>query len=207
MSPARGERSSNLERSQDRFDKLGKAPRVGVHRISGRVRRGWRYLIVGLVASAVLIAAGIIGLKFIDYRGTESTAPRASEGSAEEKVVPKLDPEATIVILNGNPTLNLAAGLDEAITANQWGKILFSDNADSRDVPISAVFYSDVADLAAAEGLADKLGGVSTYESQNYVQFGARLVVLLGADYAGPGFTEAKQITAQLGGEAVAKTQ
>ncbi len=207
MSADPGKRGSKSELPADRFDSLEKSPRVGAHRISGRVRRIWRYLIVGVVASAVLITAGVIAVNLVDYHGSESNAPQTSGGSDEPEVKPELDPSATIVILNGNPTLNLAAGVDEAISTNQWGQIMFSDNADTRDVQISAVFYSNAEDLAAAKGLAEKLGGVSTYESQDYLQFGARLVVLLGADYAGPGFDEAEKITAQLGGEAVATNQ
>ena len=35
--------------------------------------------------------------------------------------------------------------------------------------------------------LAKELGGVSTFQGSDYDEYGARLIVLLGADYAGPG--------------------
>ena len=74
-----------------------------------------------------------------------------------------------------------------AITQNGWGQILFSAPAASSDVKISAVFYSTPEDEAAALGLAKELGGVSTFQSSDYDEYGARLIVLLGVDYAGPG--------------------
>src|SRR5690606_29029883 len=75
----------------------------------------------------------------------------------------------------------------DAIMAEGWGQVLFSENLAESDVSISAVFYRDAADEAAARGLAEKRGGVSTYLTEDYAEFDARLIVLIGADYAGPG--------------------
>ena len=73
------------------------------------------------------------------------------------------------------------------ITQNGWGQILFSAPAASSDVQISAVFFSKPEDEPAALALAKELGGVSTFQSSDYDEYGAKLIVLLGSDYAGPG--------------------
>lgn len=202
--------TSSLQPGGDRFDRLPKNPRVGAHRISGRVRRFWRYFLVALIAIALLVTAGIIGVNSIGS-GTGSNGASGSNGETAApqpaQTQPELDPTATVVVLNGTTTPNLAAGVDEVITRNGWGQIMFSDNAVSSDVEISAVFYASEADEAAALGLAAELGGVSIYESQNYTEYGARLVVLLGADYAGPGAEEAAAITARADAEPVAVTE
>lgn len=187
---------------QDRFDELPKGRRVGAHRIAGRVRRFWRYLVAGIVATAVIVTIGIIGVNSIG--GTSDPMPNAPQQTQDDRVTPELDPTATVAVLNGTPTPNLAAGVDQVITANGWGQITFSGDAASREVQISAVFYLAAEDETAAAGLAAELGGVSTYQSSDYADYGVRLVVLLGADYAGPGEEEAAAITVRLGGEPAA---
>jgi len=184
----------------DRFDQPRRSNRVGAHRITGRVRRTWRYVAVGAIATVLLIAAGIFWANSIGGGGASDTS---SQGQTEEQgqATPQLDPTATIAVLNGTLTPNLAAGVDQVITANSWGVIALSDDAAQRDVSISAVFYASPEDEAAAAGLAAELGGVSTYQSDSYSEYGVRLVVLLGADYAGPGQDEAAAITERLSGD------
>lgn len=182
---------------RDRFDELPHSSRVGAHRVTGRPRRFWAYFLTALIAIVALTVAGILVLNFSDrsFFRSDQAGPAPTH---VERVTPQIDPSATVVVLNGTPTPNLAAGVDHVITQNQWGTILFSDDAATNDVAISAVFYSSPEDEAAAAGLAAKLGGVSTYQTDDYGQYGARLIVLLGADYAGPGESEAEAITKQL---------
>lgn len=206
MSRDSAERSSTSGYPRDRFDALPQTSRVGAHRLTGRVRRAWRYVLAGAIATVVLVGAGVFYINSLGG-GSQMQLPLGPPIPQEDRIIPQLDPTATIAVLNGTPTPNLAAGVDSVVTANQWGQIAFSDDADSRDVAISAVFYADEADLPAAEGLAQKLGGVSTYQSDGYTQYGVRLVVLLGVDYAGPGYDEAAALTEQLNGEAVARAQ
>lgn len=197
MARKQSDRASSNALPQDRFDALPKTNRVGAHRITARMNRFWRYFLVGVLATAVLVTAGIIGLNAVD--GATTTTGEVAEQPQSEQVKPELDPTATIAVLNGTPTPNLAAGVDQVISQNGWGVITFSEDAASRDVQISAVFYAVPEDEPAAAALAAELGGVSTYASQDYTAYEVRLVVLLGADYAGPGGDEAAAITAQLG--------
>lgn len=178
----------------DRFEH-SPSKKVGAHRQQPRPRYVWQWLLVSGLAVVLLTGAGIVGLTLL---GGSSALPLGDEGQSqpfEEPVEGKLDPEASVAVLNGTKTPNLAAALDQLITENEWGTILFSGTAASSDVEISAVFYSNGDSEAAAKGLAAELGGVSTYVSEDYLEYGADLVVLLGADYAGPGFDEAAELT------------
>lgn len=177
----------------DRFDKLPKSGRVGVHRVVGRPRRFWIYLVSALLGIALLTAAGVIVIHFTgaDLKSlTDETLKPMNPLKPSPGITPELDPTASIVVFNGTPIENFEAVVDSEITKNGWGQILFSSPAASSDVQISAVFYSDPADEAAALALAKELGGVSTFQTSDYEEYGARLIVLLGADYAGPGSNE-----------------
>jgi hypothetical protein len=199
MARSRGQRSSSSSLPRDRFDEPQRTGRVGAHRIAGRARRAWRYVVAGAIATVLLVTAGILWANSIGGGGANDSLAQGP-AQTQERVKPELDPTATIAVLNGTPTPNLAAGVDQVITANGWGIIAFSDDASQRDVPISAVFYASPEDEIAAAGLAAELGGVSTYQSDGYGEYGVRLVVLLGADYAGPGQAEAAALTESLGG-------
>lgn len=195
--PSTPRRSSTQGLPEDRFDRAPKGGRVGSHRFEARPRRFWYYLLAGVIATAVLVTAGIIGIQNIGGTKPGGGAGVAGGGSAQPQTPAELDPTATVAVLNGTTTPNLAAGVDQVITEQGWGQIAFSSNAAQSDVQISAVFYLDDADLSAAEGLAAKLGGVSAYKTDQYAEYGVRLIVLLGADYAGPGKDEAAALTAQ----------
>lgn len=199
MGTGEGDTPTRTALPVDRFDQLPPSARVGAHRVTGRPRRFWAYFLTALVAVATLTVAGIVVLNLSD-RSSFQSGQAVSGQPQPDRVVPKLDPAATIVVLNGTQTPNLGAGVDHVITQNQWGTILFSDDAATKDVAISAVFYTAPENEAAAAGLAAKLGGVSTYATTDYAQYGAQLVVLLGADYAGPGEAEAAKITESLAG-------
>ena len=138
----------------DRFDKLPKGGRVGVHRVVGRPRRFWIYLVSALLGIALLTAAGVIVIQVTgaDIKSLTEEAPKPTK--APPAVMPELDPTAPIVVFNGTPMDNFEAVVDSVITQNGWGQILFSSPAASSDVQISAVFYSDPADEPAALALA-----------------------------------------------------
>lgn len=170
---------------QDRFEVPPRDRRVGAHRLVMKPRRFWHYFLATLVGVALLTGAGIVLVQ---------TAPSVTEIFEKGDVVPvikktepKLDPDATVAVLNGTETDGLQNEVAAAITDGKWGTIGFSDVAASRDVKISAVFFASKADEPAALALAQELGGVSTYQSKDYTQYDVQLAVLLGADYAGPG--------------------
>lgn len=195
---AREHRGARQDYPQDRFDRIQPSGRVGAHRVTARPRYTWQYLIAGLLGFALLTTAGVIAVHSIGNTGKLPLTGRPSGGgSVTQTPDAVLNPDATVAVLNGTETQNLAAALDGIITESKWGKIIFSGSASASDVKISAVFYSDPAQASAAAGLAAKLGGLSTYTTEDYASYNADLIVLIGADYAGPGLDEAKAMTEQ----------
>lgn len=190
-------------RAEDRFDRISKPTRVGAHRVTVRPRYVWHYLIAAVLGVAILTTAGVIVLNISGAQGRFSSEGKdtGSSETAEKKVVGKIDADATVAVLNGTTTSNLAAAVDHQITKNKWGTMVFSGSAAKSDENISAVFYSKKSDAVAAAGLAEKLGGMSTYVSKDYADYDARLIVLLGSDYAGPGLDEAKKMTSSAGSD------
>lgn len=196
---ADGPRGGRAEATVDRFDRLPKSGRVGVHRIVARPRRVWQYLLAGIVGTAVLVAAGILGVHSIGVEVAAGGAVAPPGGGAPPSDTAQLDPTATVAVLNGTASESLAAELDRVITGRELGEVRYAGNAEQRDIAISAVFYEAEEDAAAAAGLAAQLGGLSTYQTENYSGYGVRLVVLLGGDYAGPGATGAAEAGAASG--------
>ena len=180
--------ATSTEYPTDRFDMVPRSGRVGAHRVTAQPRIVWLYVFATLAGAALLTAAGIIGVNLANSAGSLPPLPSETQKAPEEaKVTPELDPEASVVLLDGTSAQGeLALRLAPVITSEQLGVILAAVPAANADVEISAVFYADPADEAAAHGLANELGGISTYSSTEYTEYGARLVVLLGSDYAGP---------------------
>lgn len=195
-------RGSRQEYPEDRFDAVARSGRVGAHRVTARPRYTWQYIIAGLLGFALLTTVGVLVAHNVGSSGKlPSLSQGPSAGAATKTPDAELDPEATIAVLNGTPIPNLAAALDGIISSEKWGKVLLSGSASSTDVKISAVFYRDEADAAAAAGLAAELGGLYAYPTTDYKQYDSRLIVLLGADYAGPGIEEAAAMTAEKANE------
>lgn len=186
-------RDAPQEYPEDRFDHPELRGRVGAHRVVAKPRNTWRFVIAGVIGFAILTAIGIFAIERIGANlGLDE---RVSQGqSSADAVEPKLDPEASVAVLNGTATPYLAEGVGQVIGDDSLGVIVFAGNAAETDVDISGVFYEDEADIPAAEGLARELGGLSVYQSDGYSAYGARLVVLLGSDYAGPGEEEAAEL-------------
>lgn len=175
---------------RDRFDNVSRSGRVGAHRIVAKPRRFWLYFFSALIGIALVTGAGIIAVQITgaNVSGLWTTEEDRPAVPATPSVDPVIDPAAEVVVLNGTSMPGFGAIVDSLISQNQWGTILFSTDAAANDVEISAVFYASPDDEAAALGLARELGGVSIYQNEEYSQeYGARLVVLLGSDYAGPG--------------------
>jgi hypothetical protein len=177
--------------AEDRFDdvpKKGKrSGQIGAHRVVARQGHFWQWLLVMLIVTVLLSAAGIFTLHRIGANNVPF-AQRVSESEEKpQEVKAKLDPSATVAVLNGTDTTGLGEAVGDAVGKNKWGDVQYIGNTKDTATDISAVFYGDKDDQAAAEGLADKLGGVSTYLNKTYESIGTKLVILVGPDYAGPG--------------------
>ena len=190
-------RGTNNGAVRDRFDDAATGNRIGAHRVTPRPRYVWQYIIAALLGFAVLTALGVLLVQLAGSAGKLPSQEKPGAGTSEtsQSVAPVLDPAATVAILNGTTTPNLAAGVEQAITEQKLGTVVYHGEAEKNDVTISAVFYSDPKDAEAAAGLAKELGGLSSYLTDLYAHDSTQLVVLIGSDYAGPGIDEAKKIS------------
>ncbi|MBO1900643.1 LytR C-terminal domain-containing protein [Leucobacter weissii] len=181
---------ARAEATEDRFDRVPRSGRAGAHRLVARRRRFWWYAVAVVLGVVLLGGAGIFALHSFGSGATGMLEGGNGSGSGVQRTEPELDPEASVAILNGTKVSDLENAVGRQITDNEWGEIAFAGIAASDDVEISAVFYSAAEDEAAALGLSAELGGMSPVRSSDYDEYGVRLVVLLGADYAGPGRDE-----------------
>lgn len=110
------------------------------------------------------------------------------EEPVAEEVVPVEDPTVidteglTLTILNGTATAGLAARANERLSVIGWPEAT-ATNADSTDVKQSVVAYSEAADEAIALGIAETLGVGADSVVQTSAYPGARITIVLGADY------------------------
>lgn len=172
-------------RPHDRFDEVPvDLARVGAHRAPPR-RRGFVTFAWAALATGVLVGAGVLGLQVIE-QGVSATGDSTSSASTATSAAPAatVDPKATVVVLNATTTTGLAA--DAAATAKSDGWTVASTaNADSTDVKLSTVYYSETSQLGAALGLAKSLGiGRAPVKTSRFdVQGQTRLTVVLGKDF------------------------
>jgi hypothetical protein len=186
----------------DRFDEVSTDPRyVGTHR---RERSSWSaFAPIGIGLGAVVILV-LAGLWFVDrsddYLELDASELPVVSGEAppeetvivepEEPVVveavtdpTQIDTEGlTLTILNGTETAGLAARAGERLVAAGWPEPT-ATNAESADVAESVVAYTDETDKGIALGIAQLLGIGSEQVVQTTTYPGARVTVVLGANY------------------------
>ncbi|MEV7828308.1 LytR C-terminal domain-containing protein [Microbacterium enclense] len=153
---------------RDRFDDLpDPAGRVGAHRAENPRLRGWIIFLWAAIATLVLIIAGIFATLVVSGRislGPDAeTAPTPTVEATTPAVV---DTSYSVVVLNGTADEGLAGTLRDRIVAAGWpGDAVETGNSDSTDFAQTTVFYLRDTDEAAAEGLAQTIGGASVAQS------------------------------------------
>jgi hypothetical protein len=177
----------------DRFDDMPhKLDRVGAHRAPAKKGRRWVGLWWALAVTALLIAAGGVGLATLNNRLNITIPGISAEATPEvptEEVVPTaeptLDPNASVTVLNGTPGIGVARGVGELLTEQGWVVATTSD-ASSEDIPGTTVYYWDAAQEGAARGVASLLPGATVELSDAYAASEATLTVVVGLDYVVP---------------------
>ncbi|MFN3948755.1 LytR C-terminal domain-containing protein [Microbacterium sp.] len=189
---------------RDRFDDLPDATgRIGAHRAEPTRLRGWIVFLWAAIATLVLIIAGIFGTLVLSGRislgADDASAPTFSASPTTPAVI---DTSYTVVVLNGTAEDGLAASLREQVIAAGWADdTVETGNSDTTDFAQTTVYYLRDTDRAAAEGLAQTIGGAqiaqsdflqptddpNTPDDESDVK---RLVVVIGLDRA-PGSTPA----------------
>ena len=190
----------------DRFDDVERdLAYVGTHR---RQRSSWSVFApvgIGLGAVVVLILAGILFVdRSDDYLTLDasevpvitgetpeeeaSDEPVVIEPEVVEEVVAVTDPTQidteglTLTVLNGTATQGMAARAVDRLVAIGWPEAT-ATNADSTDIQQSVVAYSEDADKAIALGIAQELDLDADSVVQTTAYPGARVTIVLGADY------------------------
>lgn len=112
---------------------------------------------------------------------------KAAEEAAQQQAAEQtINPNATVSVLNAAGVSGLAASVGNTIGANNYGVVQLVTNAPERSAT-SKVVYVDQADSEAAQALASELGTEAVFDAVNYAAYNSQLVVVLGADYSGPG--------------------
>jgi len=191
----------------DRYDEVAPADTryVGTHRRERSSLSMFAPIGIGLGSVVVLVLAG---LWFVDrsddyleldpsevpvIQGEAPAEPADPESVDIEPEVadpndPILDPSQidtsglSLTILNGTDKQGMAARAAERLTTVGWPEPT-ATNADSTDVAQSTVAYLDEADRGVALGIAQLLGIDSSQVVQTSAYPGARVTVVLGADY------------------------
>jgi len=200
---ARFRKSSYLP---DRFDEVDPdITYVGMYRQKRVVWFMFLPIVASVALTALLVTAGAL---FIGHSGenlsieqnnvsqisgdvsgnelTEDAAP--TEPVPPPEVVPITEPtpadveNLTIVVLNGTEVQGMAARAVSRLVIRGWPEAS-ATNADSSDVSLSVVAYSEEADRGIALGIALELDldADAVVETSAYVD--ARITVVLGADY------------------------
>lgn len=177
---------------KDRFDDIpASLDRRGAHRAPrtrGDKIASWLW---GLGAVIVLVAIGIGAMFAIDgivsfEQGEPSPTPTATETEAptEEapEVVPALDPEIPVTVLNGTELGGVAGNTGDTLAGIGWN-VVSRDDADSEDYATSTIYFGAAEDEAAALQLASDLGGGAPTLDPNMTEPGT-ITIIIGLDLA-----------------------
>lgn len=183
---------------RDRFDDIPTdVDRVGAHRAPRRPGRGWVAFAWAVVATAVLVVAGLFGLSLLNpafeipFMPRETVMPSPSE-TVIETADPVTDPTTvdperlatlTIAVLNGTPTTGLANVVGDQIAAAGWPDPSRAA-ASAHDEELSVVYYADPADEGIARGLMELLGAADVQQSDAFPA--AQITIVIGTDYVPP---------------------
>jgi hypothetical protein len=191
----------------DRFDDVALADSryVGTHRRERSTLSMFAPIGIGLGSVVVLVLAGLWFVdRSDDYLELDASELPVVQGEAPaEETAPEpveLDPEVadpndpvldptqidltglSLTILNGTDKQGMAARAAERLKTVGWPEPT-ATNADSTDVAESTVAYVDDSDRGIALGIAQLLGIDSDQVVQTSAYPGARVTVVLGANY------------------------
>lgn len=195
--------AKNMRFLPDRFDEIARDDDyIGIRRVQ-RKKTFW-VIPAAIVLGVSLVLAGV-GLFVVDRAdqrleiAADEIVLAEPEPVVEEPVEPEPEPEPepvepiinpsaedaedlTITILNGTDVTGLAARAGNLLDREGWPEQTRT-NADEKGVEDSLVAYQEDDDEALARGVAEILGIDEVIQTDNYP--GARITVLVGADFTG----------------------
>lgn len=154
---------------RDRFDDLPEdVGRVGAHRAEQPRMRAGIVLFWAALATVILIAAGIFGTFVVSGRIVLFPEPTPTP-TPTESVAAIVDPSYSVLILNATPETGLATRMKDEVVAAGWAPdTVLAGQAGATDFLETTVYYAFPADLPAALGLADVIGGARVAQSDIY---------------------------------------
>jgi len=182
---------------RDRFDDIPTGiDRVGAHRAPRPRGRGWIAFLWAVVATIVLVVAGLFAVSLYDpnfklpFAG-ETPTPEPTE-TVVETAAPVTDPTTldpayletlTIAVLNGTPTQGLSNAAGDQIAAAGWPNPSRAA-ASANDEEATYVYYASVEDEGVARGIMELIGAADVRLSDAFPT--SKITVVLGADYQPP---------------------
>lgn len=181
----------------DQFDELPTdLSRVGAHRAPPKRGRGWIRFAWAVLATVVLVVAGLFGLSRINPNisfnlpnlgggSSESATPTVSSTPTAEAITdPSKVPASlnlSLSVLNGSTTDGLQDKAGDVITAAGWPNPARA-NATDRTEATTVIYYRSAEYEGVARGLAALLGvGADVQLSDAFL--GAPVTIVLGDDY------------------------
>ncbi|HWU46074.1 MAG TPA: LytR C-terminal domain-containing protein [Humibacter sp.] len=174
---------------KDRFDAVpDDLRRVGAHRAPRSKARAWIWIGWCALAIVLIVGAGILGISIIngnvDVPGfsaqTTSGTPTATS-TPTPTITPIVDPKLNITVLNGTNQPGLAGEVATTLGKAGW-KHISTANASQTDLKKTVIYYSADKNRAAALGAARSLPGATVSKTQDFVDTGADLTVVVGSD-------------------------
>lgn len=180
----------------DQFDKVpAELKRVGAHRAPARRGRGWIAFAWAVLATGVLVVAGLYGLSRVNpnisfdlpnFGGGEEEVPVAipTLSAAPPVTDPATVPaelSLTISVFNGSSVDGLQNTAADAIAAAGWPDPTRA-NSDRRDLDTTTVYYWTADYEGVARGLVQLLG-VGKVQLSDGAK-GAPVTIVVGEDYA-----------------------
>lgn len=181
----------------DQFDEVPTdLHRVGAHRAPAPRGRGWIMFAWAALATGVLIVGGLYGLSRVDPNisfelpgiGGDGEEPGGTPSPSASAVPPITDPAQvpeglplTISVFNASSLDGAQNTAGDAIKDAGWPNPA-RNNASSRDVATTTVYYRTAEYEGIALGLSQLLGVGAVQLTDRYP--GAPITIILGEDYA-----------------------
>ncbi len=177
----------------DQFDDLPTdLDRVGAHRGPKVKGRGWIGFGWAVLATVILIVAGLFVLQVLDgqisFNGSLPKTSNTPTSTPTPEITPITDPTTiksrhiTITILNGTSVVGLQSKASKTLKAVKW-KVTSTAVAATENFKKTVVYYSVSTDKDVALGVAEALGFKTVQLTDAYQ--GAPITVVLGTDYKG----------------------
>lgn len=157
--------------------------------------RGGVVFLWAAITTVVLVVAGIFATLVVTGR-LELFPPADLTSSAAPGIVPEVDADSTVIVLNASGRPNLATEVKGTLLAAGWSDESVLASEAGSEFATTTVYFAAPEDEAAAAGVAETIGGAAVAQSNAYDAYlveddpatdvneveARRLVIVLGTD-------------------------